>query len=65
MKKVWILFYIDNEYNQPDRAFEKLYWEKPTHKQLEKYGFSKADTKAFQKPNRGGEAEYWVEEFSE
>lgn len=35
----WIVFSVANEYNQPDRAFEGLYWEKPTDEYLQKtYG---------------------------
>lgn len=28
--KVWILFSVANDYNQPDAAFEKLWWKEPT-----------------------------------
>jgi hypothetical protein len=31
----WIVFSVDNEYNQPYKAFEGLYWEKPTYQYLE------------------------------
>ena len=38
MKKtsVWILFSVANDYNQPDKAFEKLWWKKPTAEELGK-----------------------------
>ncbi len=40
--KVWILFSIANDYNQPDKAFEKLFWEKPTAEELGKeLGYTK------------------------
>lgn len=64
-KTVWILMYVDNDYNQPEKAFEKLWWTKPTYKELEEYGFSEEDAKNLSKPNRGGQTEYWVEAFSE
>jgi hypothetical protein len=70
-KKVWILFVKENEYNQPPRAFVKLFWEKPTLEDLEEYGFKQAHfdaenlRKELRKPNNGGEAEYWVETFQE
>lgn len=63
--KVYILFALANDYNQPDRAFVKLFWEKPTHEQLKKYGFIQEESESLRKPNRGGETEYWVEEFSQ
>ena len=34
--EVWILFSVANDYNQPDKAFEKLFWTKPTAEELGK-----------------------------
>src|SRR5699024_3618951 len=65
MKTVWILMYVDNDYNQPDQAFEKLWWNCPTYEELKEYGFSKEDAENLHKPNTGGETEYWVECFTE
>ena len=62
--KVWILMYVDNDYNQPEKAFEKLWWHKPSYNELKEYGFSEDDAKKLWKPNRGGETEYWVETFT-
>lgn len=61
---VWILMFVDNEYNQPERAFEKLWWHEPTYEDLKVYGFSEEEAKELHKPNWGGDTEYWVEEFS-
>ena len=65
MKTVWILMYVDNDYNQPQKAFKKLWWKKPTYDDLKKFGFSKEDAENLSKPNRGGETKYWVESFTE
>jgi hypothetical protein len=65
MKTVWILMYVTNDYNQPDKAFEKLWWYEPTHEDLKEYGFSKEDSEKRYKPNRGGQTKYWVESFTE
>ena len=32
--KVWILFSIANNYNQPPKAFEKLWWSEPTNEEI-------------------------------
>jgi len=32
--KVWILFSVANDYNQPARAFEKLWWSEPTNEEI-------------------------------
>lgn len=55
--------YIDNDYNQPPKAFEKLFWTKPTYNDLKEFGFTKKDAKNLIKPNRGGDTKYWIEEF--
>lgn len=65
MKSVWILMYVRNDYNQPEQAFEKLWWEKPTYDDLKEYGFTEEDAENLHKPNRGGETEYWVDKFTE
>jgi len=57
--------YVDNEYNQPEKAFEKLWWHKPTYKDLKEYGFSKKEAKGLFKSNKNGETKYWVESFAE
>tara|TARA_R110002020_G_scaffold421528_1_gene630613 strand:- start:356 stop:544 length:189 start_codon:yes stop_codon:yes gene_type:complete len=51
--KVWILFSVANDYNQPDKAFEKIYWEEPTKEERERVK---------EMNNYGGE--YWIEEFT-
>ena len=65
MKTVWILMSIANDYNQPEKAFEKLWWFKPTHNELKQYGFTKEESVNLIKPNRGGSTQYWVESFTE
>ena len=57
--------YVDNDYNQPEKAFAELWWHEPTYDDLKKFGFSVDDAKRLHKPNRGGETEYWVEVFNE
>lgn len=57
--------YIDNDYNQPEKAFAKLWWHRPTYDDLKGYGFNKEDAERLSKLNRGGETEYWVESFTE
>jgi hypothetical protein len=52
--KVWILFSVANDYNQPDKAFEKIYWEKPT----------KEERKRVQEMNDNSNDRYWIEKFS-
>lgn len=37
--KVWALFSIDNNYDQPDNNLEKLYKNKPTFEQLRYFFF--------------------------
>ena len=51
--KVWILFSAANEYNQPDKAFEKIYWEEPTKEERDR-------VKQLNKSND----DYWIEEFN-
>lgn len=65
MKTVWILFSVANDYNQPNKAFEKLWWHKPTHDDLKEFGFDLKESEHLIKPNRGGMTEYWIESFSE
>lgn len=63
--EVWILFSVANAYDQPDKAFEELFWEKPTHKDLEKHGFTEEESRRGQKNNydSGGAGDYWIERF--
>lgn len=63
MKECWILFSKENQYYQPERAFEELYWHVPKHEDLEKYGFSEKESKALRKDNINGCGEYWVSKF--
>lgn len=63
-QKVWILLSAANDYNQPEAAFENIWWEKPTYEDLKHYGFTEEDADQLFKPNRGGETEYWVSEFT-
>ena len=65
MKKVWILFSVANDYNQPEKAFEKLWWYKPTYENLKEFGFTENEAKKLKKPNNGGGGEYWIECFSD
>jgi hypothetical protein len=65
MKKVWILFSVANDYNQPEKAFEAIWWHKPTYEELKDFGFTETDAQNMCRPNRGGQTEYWVEEITE
>jgi len=65
MKTIWILFSVANDYSQPEKAFEKLFWSKPTYEDLKEYGFDEKDAKRLIRPNYGGMTEYWVESFTE
>ena len=56
---------IANDYNQPEKAFEELWWFEPTHNELKQYGFTKEESVNLIKPNRGGSTQYWVESFTE
>ena len=51
--KIWILFSVANDYNQPEKAFEKTYWEKPTKEEIESV-----------KALNCGDDNYWIEEFT-
>lgn len=51
--KIWILFSVANDYNQPDKAFEKIYWEEPTKEERESV-----------KRLNSGNNDYWIEEFT-
>lgn len=67
---VWILMSVDNDYNQPPKAFEEIWWYKPTYEDLKEYGFTKeaAEAKNIEdmvKPNKGGETVYWIEKFKQ
>jgi hypothetical protein len=62
-KIVWLLLYVDNDYNQPEKALEKVFWHEPTYEDLRQYGFTKEDVKNMSKPNRGGQTEYWIEVY--
>lgn len=62
--KVYILFSIANQYDQPEKAFEKLFWNKPTFEDLKPYGFSEEEYhENMFKRNIGGCGKFWVEEF--
>lgn len=66
MKTVWILFSVVNDYNQPEKAFEKIYWHKPTYEDLMEYGFSSDEAnKECPYLNKVGSVEYWIESFTE
>jgi hypothetical protein len=67
--KVWILFMIANAYDQPEKAFEKLYWEKPTLEELNTFFGYKADFPQTNVMLEGAEFvedgnRYWIEEFT-
>jgi len=62
--KVWILMSVANDYNQPDKAFEKLFWEKPTYDDLKEFDFSEQEAKDLTKNNISGCGDYWVETFT-
>jgi hypothetical protein len=47
-KEVWILFSVANDYNQPDAAFEKIFFKEPTFEDLKEYEGM----------------DYWVEKFT-
>ena len=51
--KVWILFSVANDYNQPEKAFEKIYWEKPSKEELKRVEILNEDND-----------NYWIEEFT-
>lgn len=62
--KVWILFYEENVEYPPPKAFEKLFWKKPTYEDLKEYGFTKKQAKNPERrvSNWSGD-EFWVECF--
>ena len=65
MKSVWILFSVANDYNQPDRAFEELFWEKPTLEDLKKYVDNESANKILQGMNvRSYGGDWWIEKFT-
>ena len=51
--KIWILFSVANDHNQPERAFEEIYWEEPTKEEKEKINHM----------NKHSDTDYWIEEF--
>jgi hypothetical protein len=51
--KIWMLFSVANDYNQPDRAFEKIYWQEPTKEERERVEILNA-----------GNDKYWIESFT-
>jgi len=66
MKKVWILFSIANEYNQPEKAFEKLWWHKPTYDELKEHGFTQEESESTNPSHKDyGNTGYWIECFEE
>jgi hypothetical protein len=65
MKTVWILFSIANDYNQPPKAYENIWWHKPTFEDLKEYGYSKKQCTNIAIPIKISGVEYWVESFSE
>lgn len=50
--EIWILFSVANDYNQPEKAFEQIYWEKPTKEEIERV----------KRLNEGNDR-YWIESF--
>ena len=69
MVTVWILFSIANDYNQPNKAFEQIYWEKPTIEMLkDKIGFI-LDEEQYKGIMNGGfktyGTQYWIESFKQ
>lgn len=61
---VWIVMSIANAYDQPEKAFEELFWHKPTLGELKKYGFKEEHMERMNKPNKFGDGDVWVEEFN-
>lgn len=74
MNKVWMLFYQENEYNQPPKAFEAILWEQPTAENIENaLGISSHESISlktqYQNIAKGKHVkmwgtEYWIEEFT-
>jgi hypothetical protein len=64
---VWILFSVANNYDQPESAFEKLWWQKPTAEELGKhlgmYPDSDPVAKLFAGEKVRNDGTYWLEEF--
>jgi len=48
--KVWIKFSRANDYNQPEKAFESIHWEKPIDHEVDKVWYI-------------GDCEFWYECF--
>lgn len=61
--KVWILFSCANDYNQPDKAFEELFWHKPSSEQLLKYDIKTTLNTGDNYEDRETRIEYWIETF--
>lgn len=51
--EIWILFSVANQYYQPEKAFEKIYWEEPT----------KEERKRISDLNENSSDRYWIEKF--
>jgi len=68
INKIWILFSKANEYNQPAKAFEKLFWTEPTTKELsELIGCSTNTALLLLEGETINECndKYWIESFTQ
>lgn len=67
MKTVWILFSVANDYNQPEKAFERLFWEPPTPESVGKIIGTKPEALVGlcngEHYNEG--TDYWIETFTD
>lgn len=75
MNKVWLLFSQTWEfYNQPDRAFENIFWEKPATEDIQRAIANQVTQisgdllEKFKVVSEGGisriwGSDYWIEEF--
>lgn len=64
--QVWILFSVANDYNQPNKAFEELFWEQPDSEDLKKLGIhDEMDISDILKGRRTrvSGADYWIEKI--
>lgn len=61
-EKVWILFSVANDYNQPEKAFEKLWWHEPTLEDVKEFGFNETDLNNWGW-ERSGQGQMWIETF--
>jgi len=68
--KVYILMYQENDYNQPEKAFGKLFWEVPTKEELVKacnFDFRYQGESCYEELLNGKritlDCDYWIETF--